>query len=450
MKKSTKKKDTNKGKKNKKESNTETQKKNENFNDSKNNNENLTNIKTEKNIKKILFENKVIKSKIIIKIQSSSNEEQYNYNTFCVFKSKDDIFYLVFINDKYNIIFYNIIDEKKVIEIFTHDNKIIELKYLFDEYNYRDLLFSISYKKLKLWDINNFECLFELKERLFCFYHLGFLKENERYNFIISSTVFEDDNEGFNNLFIQSLKNMQKKLIFDLNGNKLIDYKGYSKDIDFGEHKFIDTYYDKKLNKNYIFMFNDNYDIYSIDYQKNVLYKKYYSHNKPKDIIPFLKYKDCKGIENFRILFNESKNILKIIFPLYEEESIGVFNFHSGEIIYKIDLSDFIKKELFITKEISDIYSINFLNDNYISLSIAKNMPKGTFPNGQTIEFLKPLVTKHSLQIINLKDQNSEEVFSFDFHNVYIFVKNIYHPKYGECLLTQDFFGEILLMKIDL
>ena len=286
---------------------------------------------------------------------------------------------------------------------------------------------------------------------MFSFYHLGFLKENERYNLIINYIVLDDGNRCFKYNYFQSLINQQYMSIFDLNGNKLINYyEGYSKYIDFCKYKFIDTYYDKKLNKNYIFMFDDNYDIVSIDYQKNVLYKTYYSHNKPKEIMSFFNCDDFKESENFRILFHESENILKIIFPLYDEDSIGVFNFHSGEIIYKIDMSDF-KKDLFITTRISDIYSINFLNDNYISLSIAKNITNSAFSEtGETFKFINEFHSKHSLQIINLKDKKFEELLNTEYYNRYIFAKNIFHPKYGECLLTQDAFGEILLMKIDL
>ena len=48
-----------------------------------------------------------------------------------------------------------------------------------------------------------------------------------------------------------------------------------------------------------------------------------------------------KESEHFRILFYKRENILKILFPLYDEDLIGIFNFHTGEIIYKIDLSEF-------------------------------------------------------------------------------------------------------------
>ena len=160
-----------------------------------------------------------------------------------------------------------------------------------------------------MWDVRNFECLFDLKievilskttkifnsltkifqknEINFC--HLGFLKENnERFNVIISHKYMS---------------------IFDLDGNKLIDYQGYSGTINFSGHKFIDTYYDKKSAKNYIFMLNDNFELYSIDYQKKELYKKYYSHNKPKRIMTFFSF-IFKESENFRILYNESKNLL--------------------------------------------------------------------------------------------------------------------------------------------
>lgn len=422
-------------------SNTETQHNGENNSKDFINNEDESPTKIE-----IKIDDKKIDSKVITKIHPLFLIKENNAYTFCSFKSIDDILYLVYIKEKYYINFYNIIDERKICEIVTNDEKIIELKYLFDEFNKRDLLFSISYKNIILWNVNTLECIFDLKSNNNCnFYHLGFLKENnKRYNFIVSH---------------------KKLTIYDLNGNKLndyqgyikvknlLDYQGYLKAKNFLKHRFIDSYYDKKLNKNYIFMSNDNYELYSIDYEKNELYQNYYSRNKPKNVL----YNDhsFKESENFQIIFNESEGILKIIFPLYKEDSIGIFNFHSGKMIYKIDLNEF-KNGFFGKSKISDIYSISFMDDNYIILSIGKNKEFSyVTPNGLSNLYIDEYHTYHSIQLINLKEKKMVEVLNLKVIDEYItnknvFVKNIFHPKYKDCLLIQDSCGEIIIMKINL
>ena len=185
----------------------------------------------------------MIKNSTKVIINSPKNpyydDKRNNYNTFCTFKSIDDIYYLVYTVDVSHIIFYNLIDERKVIDINTGNWYILEIKYLFDENNKRDLLFSLSkYFILKLWNVNNFECLFDIKIELsyanfesYHFYnHLSFLKlQNKNYNIIV--TEIED-----------------KVKIFDLNGKKLNDdYRCNLKIEEYKELIFMDTYYDKKL-----------------------------------------------------------------------------------------------------------------------------------------------------------------------------------------------------------
>ena len=66
------------------------------------------------------------------------------------------------------------VDNKKINEIKnSHKDPIRSLKYFYDNINKRDLIFSISIKKdddsrvfenLKIWNINNFECLLCFEE----------------------------------------------------------------------------------------------------------------------------------------------------------------------------------------------------------------------------------------------------------------------------------------------
>ena len=114
-------------------------------------------------------------------------------------------------------------------------------------------------------------------------------------------------------------------------------------------------------------------------------------------------------------------------------------------MIYKIDLSD-LTNELFARGRISDIYSINFINDNYITLSVAKNkIEERTSRTGLSFPDVNEYYSYHSIQIINLKEKKMVKVLELDSLNKYIFVKNLFHPKYEHCLLTQDACGEILI-----
>ena len=243
------------------------------------------------------------------------NEKRNNYNTFCTFKSIDDIYYLVYIVNRTHIIFYNLIDERKVIDIDTGCFWIYplqEIKYLFDENNKRDLLFSLSEDFiLKLWNVNNFECLFNIKiklsEKYFESYrfhnHLGFMKlENKSYNIIVTDI-------------------MDKVKIFDLNGKQLnADYRCNLKIEKYKELIFMDTYYEKKSCKNYIFFYiyySTKKEVLCIyDYQKKEIYKEY----------PEI-YHAYEQI----IINDNNENLIKMIY-LINYNSIGIFNFHSGDM----------------------------------------------------------------------------------------------------------------------
>ena len=155
---------------------------------------------------------KIEKNKSVTKVIYSPkyDEEKSSYNTFCTFKSIDEIFYLVYIKEGRHIVFYNLIDERNITEIKYYDFDIQDIKYLFDENNKRDLLFSFSdFSYLKLLNVNNCECLFKIKIEIYYYKneynHLHILKlNNKSYNIIVSSAF-------------------EKLKIFDLNGNKLND-----------------------------------------------------------------------------------------------------------------------------------------------------------------------------------------------------------------------------------
>ena len=87
-------------------------------------------------------------------------------NTFTVFKSIDEIFYLIYSNLRKSILSYNLIDNKKIIEIKNaHNNYITNFRPYLDEICKRDLMMSISGEdnNIKLWNIQRWECLVNIE-----------------------------------------------------------------------------------------------------------------------------------------------------------------------------------------------------------------------------------------------------------------------------------------------
>ena len=63
-------------------------------------------------------------------IINDSYAEYIKQNTFCVFKSIYDIFYLIYTSKNNSIIFYNILDNKKINEIKNiHKNYITNYRH---------------------------------------------------------------------------------------------------------------------------------------------------------------------------------------------------------------------------------------------------------------------------------------------------------------------------------
>ena len=118
-----------------------------------------------------------------LKIQFSKNimndkPDKYEYyfidNTFCVFKSINNIFYLIFSTEKKlgSIIFYNLIDNKIMNEIKNaYEMHITNFRHYLDNINKRDLLMSLSeFEDIKIWNINNLELILILKDIYFILY----------------------------------------------------------------------------------------------------------------------------------------------------------------------------------------------------------------------------------------------------------------------------------------
>ena len=281
---------------------------------------------------------------ISINLIKNSLVKNYLDNTFSVFNSINNILYLIYTNEEKSIISYNLITNKKIIEIKNaHDEYISNFRHYLDNINKRDLLLSLSStdNNIKLWNINNLDCLLDLK--------------NINQNGYLRSACFLNDN---NQLFIASSSdnwNYSESIkIYDFNGNKI-------KEIDESKQStyFISNYYDKKLSKNYILTGNDGY-VKSFDYDNNKIYHI---------------YKDKGNISHNSIVVNQNEEIIKLI-ESCEDGKIRIWNFHTGTLLNKIKIND------------SRLYGICLWNNDYLFIGGTNGIILLELNNGTILENL--------------------------------------------------------------
>ena len=338
-----------------------------------NNNTTIKNKEIKKKVppKKIKIVKKVwspLKIQYLKDIAKDSYSYFYLDNTFTVFKSKDNILNLIYSTKEKSIISYNLIENKMIIEIKNaHNELIINFRYFSDKINKIDLIISISYdNNIKLWDVNRWECLSDFKEINKNGYLLSacFLNDNNNYYIITSS--YSDNSE--------LLK------VFDIHGVKVKEINNSGDDT-----SFIDVYYDKKSNKNFIITGNIGY-VKSYDYSKNELYH-IYGENDLED--------HCS------IITTEYKDMVKMI-ESSGDGSIRIWNFHTGELLNQIKAA---KKRLF---------GMCLWNSEYLFV-------------GCEDKTIKLIELKSGDIINNLIGKNK----------VVLTIKKLFHPKFGQCLMSQ-------------
>ena len=235
-----------------------------------------------------------------------NNPSSYNFYSICAFNSLDDILYLIYARNN-SIIYYNLIDNK-IINIIkkAHNQNIEGFRHFQDEINQRDLIISISglnfENNIKLWNIINFECLF----------NLDFSKCEK-----ISACFLNDINQIYIVIGIikETLDNHIK--IYNFNGDKIKEINNTKSNV-----YYIDNYYDNKLLKNYIITCNND-SVISYDYNINKLYHRY---NDEKDY----------NQEKCGIIINNREQIIEIII-LDKNGIIRIWDFHSGKLLQKIN-----------------------------------------------------------------------------------------------------------------
>ena len=300
-----------------------------------------------------------------------------------VFKSINDILYFIYSNKINSIISYNLIDNKKINEIKkAHNSRISNLKHCLYKDKNQDLVLSSSLdNNLKLWRIDDWECLLNIENvnKAGGLWSACFLILNNQIYILTSNYLYQ---------------NAEKIKVYNLNGIKIKEIN--SKD----EISYIDIYYDNYSSKPYILTGNRGFDT-SYDYIANKIYHLY------KDEDEYMKI-------HFSLRIINENNLIKLI-DSSQDGKIRIWNFHTGELLNKIHISD------------KSLYGICIWNNDYLLVGSRK----------QTIIIID---IKEGKIIGNIIGHN----------NSVLVLAKVNIPNYGECLISQEIGEPIKLWKIKL
>ena len=293
-------------------------------------------------------------------------------NTFCVFKSFNKIYYLIYANEKNSIISYDIVNNK-IINIIkkAHENYITNIRYYLDSINNRDLMISISAddNNLKLWNFLNFDCLVNLTEinKKGCLFSACLLNYNNDIYIVATNSNFK----------AEPIK------VYDLTGQKIKIIKNYKDSV-----YYIDIYYDNNLSKIYLLTGNQGF-VASYDYIKDEFYYIYRDNYN----------NECHD----SIIIHDNNKIVKLI-ESSKDGIIRIYDFHSAKYLKKI--------------RVSHLYLVSMClwNIDYIFVACGDKIIK--------------LVEINSGKTVKKLEGHTNSVTT---------IKKIFHPIYGECLISQGY-----------
>ena len=231
--------------------------------------------------------------------------------TFAVFNSRiNNTTLLVYGSKNYSLKIDDLINKKniKIIES-AHDNDIVSIKYFNDEINYRDLILSLSCfdKMVKIWDTTSWECISKI---------ISYKKDN---NSFISSACLLFSKEEKDIYIITSSDSQKDEIkIFSFDGYNIGNIHGSKEDKSY----FLDVYFDENRKTNYIISGN-NKNVKSYNFSKREIYKK---------------YEDKSNNDHMSVKIYENKKDEKInLIESCVDGLVCVWNFHSGELLIKIE-----------------------------------------------------------------------------------------------------------------
>ena len=368
--------------------NTKTSKKNINLNNNK--------IKSDKNID----ENIEIPNFHLHKRITDGIFHAYGNNSLCAFNSvSNNILYLIYKFEGNSIIFYDLINNKRLTVIKqAHKTDINCLKHYQDLKNKTDLLLTYSSfdYDVKIWNINNISNILTIKY------------EPKTDNQYLHNCCLLNDNEQ---LFALVTLTKEPIGLFDLKGNKIKEIKN-SCAYD-GGISYIDVYFDEQSQKKYILIGGYTYSI-SYDYSTNKEYKKYLGH--------------CNDGNFYELIINDRNNKNYLI-GINDNGKIMIWNFHSGDLIDEIKDNYICKYDSFENYQ----YGVCLWNEKYLIRGRLSEDPKVKYLSTKR----KEGKSGYSIQIIDLDEKKMCKEF-FEYKFMVNNIKKINHPIYGESLLVQN------------
>jgi len=256
-------------------------------------------------------------------LSSKINTDNSN---FCVFKSIENIYYLVYVN-KYDIISYNLNDMKIQNKITINYNEYLDcyhhiMGHFFDKINKRDLILIRTYLGMLIFNFNSLECLFSHK------------------NYKIVGCLFFDKNKIF--IYTQEYSSINCKDTFtDLNEKKVKKFPSITA-------YFSNSYYDDNKDESFIILGTE----------KNIKSYIYCSNN----IKVYHEFSDGTEIRHNYVMIKKEKEITKL-FDGSNDGYIRIWNFHTGELLNKI----------LICKNYR-VLGFDFLDDKYIICGNSKDI----------------------------------------------------------------------------
>ena len=345
-----------------------------------------------RNIKNNLYTNKINYKfkkepqslKFKLNITETNNSSGWN-DIFEIFIShKDNKEYLVSPNTyTKNLDIFRLSDNKIIKNLEGHESDISTIRYFINKnsYNFDEYLITADKdKKIIIWDITDTILNYKIKYKIDTKYEntiysclLIFPHNNDDDNFIITSTKHKsNDNE----------KSSTK--IYSLNNGDLIKYINNSN----SEYiYYLLSWYNKKNNKYYIIQFSYKKIIINNLIEDELYSELKHEKEKSEDFCGFIYEK-----ENKDYLCSSSYNGFINIWDLYNKKLFKVIKINKSELGYMTEW-----------------------NNKYIIVADLKT---------------------NSFKIIDLEDNNKIYDINGQHTDLLICVKKIYHPLYGESLLS--------------
>lgn len=238
-------------------------------------------------------------------VNDSYSDKDWMDNTFTVFKSIDDILYLVYTNINNSLILFNLNRNALVNEIKkAHNEYITNIKHYLDTINNRDLILAVSFKenRLSIWDL--------IKNERICN-----LKPINKSNSLVSACLLEDKNMNY---IITPGTPSDYIKILTIKVEKVGTIKNNSNE----NTNFIESYYDNKLYKNFIITASEGH-VKSYDFNERKIYYK---------------YDDKSGSDHNSLIINKYDNVVRLIESCWDG-NIRVWNFHTGKLLKKVRIN---------------------------------------------------------------------------------------------------------------